>query len=239
MAVRYRHPWTAGVKGSGLLASFIALRYSTRMNRCDALRTQVRFASMLACLVLAGVGSLPGLALAQADALGGSGLGAGTNRRTPSVLPTKTPAPPALPGAQSGGPGAQSGRVALDMPPTEALFEGVNRGDIETVRDALSRGAELNAQNILGITATELAIDLGRNDIAFLLLSMRGAQKPRGSRSQTMETAAPKPAPRPAPAPRVAATRTERTEQRVYANDPGTPAPSAGFLGFDERHSGR
>ena len=70
------------------------MRYSAHMNRCDAPRTQVRFASMLACLVLVGVGSLPGLALAQTDALGGSALGAGTNRRTPSVLPTKTPAPP-------------------------------------------------------------------------------------------------------------------------------------------------
>ena len=208
------------------------------MNRCDALRTQVRFASMLACLVLAGVGSLPGLALAQADALGGSGLGAGTNRRTPSVLPTKTPAPPALPGAQSGGPGAQSGRVALDMPPTEALFEGVNRGDIETVRDALSRGAELNAQNILGITATELAIDLGRNDIAFLLLSMRNAEKPRAGQRQGTTRTTQAPAPRPVqPTQRVAVSRNQPTVQRSFPNDPGTPAPSAGFLGFDERHT--
>jgi len=131
------------------------------------------------------------------------------------------------------------------MPPTEALFDGVNRGDIEAVRDALARGAELNARNILGITATEMAIDLGRNDIAFLLLSMRNFDRQRNARGGapgssagaaqgTSQTRAQAPAPRPRTTP----ARAE-SAAREYVNDPGTPAPSAGFLGFDERSASR
>lgn len=134
----------------------------------------------------------------------------------------------------------------MDMPPTEALFDGVNRGDIEAVRDSLARGAELNARNILGITATELAIDLGRNDIAFLLLSMRGADRPRPGRgaatasatSPTATSSRTPPQTRPAPQPRATPARAE-APQRAYPNDPGTPAPGAGFLGFDERAASR
>lgn len=208
------------------------------MNRSAALRTPLRFATSLACLVLAGVGSLSGPVLAQGGgAIPSQGLAATTNRRAPAPLPTKAPAPPALPGAQSGG-AAPASRVPLDMPPTEALFDGVNRGDIDAVRDALSRGAELHAQNILGITATELAIDLGRNDIAFLLLSMRNAEKPRAGQRQGTTRTTQAPAPRPVqPTQRVAVSRNQPTVQRSFPNDPGTPAPSAGFLGFEERHT--
>lgn len=210
------------------------------MNRSAALLTPLRFATSLACLVAVGVSSWTGSALAQGGAaIPSQGLAATTNRRAPAALPSKAPPPPALPGAQSTG-AAPSSRVPLDMPPTEALFDGVNRGDIEAVRDALSRGAELSAHNILGITATELAIDLGRNDIAFLLLSMRNAEKPRAGQRQgtTRTTQAPAPRPaQPAPTQRVAVTRNDPTVQRTFPNDPGTPAPSAGFLGFDERHT--
>jgi hypothetical protein len=135
------------------------------------------------------------------------------------------------------------------MPPTEALFDAVNRGDTAAVRDALSRGADINAQNILGITATELAVDLGRNDIAFLLLSMRGAEAPRGPRGQTITQAAAPPAataPKATPparqassATRVAARQAETPAPTLFANDGGTPVPSAGFLGFDAGRAGR
>lgn len=122
------------------------------------------------------------------------------------------------------------------MPPTEALFDGVNRGEIEAVRDALARGAELNARNILGLTATELAIDLGRNDIAFLLLSMRGAERQRGGRATQPVAAAETPRrPQPAPRPQVQVTPARAAPAVNYPNDPGIPAPTAGFLGFDER----
>ena len=170
--------------------------------------------------------------------------GVGRNR-APAALPQKPAAPPALPGAQSSGSAAPAPRVPLDMPPTEALFDGVNRGDIESVRDALARGAELNARNILGITATEMAIDLGRNDIAFLLLSMRSADRTRNARTgaqgpgtTSAQATTQTRAPRPAPQPQATQARAEPAP-RSYANDPGTPAPNAGFLGFDERSTSR
>jgi hypothetical protein len=179
-------------------------------------------------------------------------LGATVNRRSVAPFPQKPPPPPALPGAQSTG-AAPSNRIQLDMPPNEALFDAVNRGDISAVRDALSRGADLQARNILGITATELAIDLGKNDIAFLLLSMRTPDKSRGrarpdvspfpgseTGGRAVSTRA---ASRPAPATqRVAAparTPAPAPVARQYANDPGTPVPSAGFLGFDDRQVAR
>jgi len=211
------------------------------MMQMHLIRTPIRSAASLVCLVLAGISLLPGQVLAQGgSAIPSQGIGASTNRRTPATLPTAPPAPPALPGARSSG-AAPSMRIPLDMPPTEALFDGVNRGDLEAVRDALSRGAELNAHNILGITATELAIDLGRNDIAFLLLSMRGAETPHGGQRQGATQARRSPAPRPAPVvqPRVTAARAEPVAPRNYGNESGTPAPSAGFLGFDERRIAR
>ena len=70
------------------------------------------------------------------------------------------------------------------MQPTDALFDAINRGDIATARDAISRGADLQGQNILGMTPLELSIDLGRNDISFLLLSMRAADDGRAARRQ-------------------------------------------------------
>jgi hypothetical protein len=194
---------------------------------------------VVAGLVLTGVSSPPREAAAQAGgAIPSQSVTGGASRRSVAPLPAEPAPPPALPGAQSSG-AAPSTRVPLDMPPTEALFDGVNRGDIEAVRDSLSRGAELNAQNILGITATELAIDLGHNDIAFLLLSMRGADKPRGGRTQANAPTPTRQA-RPAPQPRVTATQVQQpVPARSWANDPGTPAPNAGFLGFDERHIAR
>ena len=94
----------------------------------------------------------------------------------------KIPPPPALPGAASTGSPAPANHAPVDMEPTDALFDAINRGDIATARDAISRGADLHGQNILGMTPLELSIDLGRNDISFLLLSMRGRRMTAGAR---------------------------------------------------------
>ncbi|MEJ0019066.1 MAG: hypothetical protein WDN25_21405 [Acetobacteraceae bacterium] len=111
----------------------------------------------------------------------------------PMNAPAQTVPPPALPGATSGGRGAAPPtRAAGDMEPTEALFDAINRGDITAARDSVSRGADLNGRNILGMTPIELSVDLARNDISFMLLSMRGDDG-RG-RPTANETAA-KPAP--------------------------------------------
>ena len=47
------------------------------------------------------------------------------------------------------------------MEPNDALFDAINRGDIAAARDAISRGADLGARNILGMTPMELSVDLG------------------------------------------------------------------------------
>ncbi len=132
----------------------------------------------------------------------------------------------------------------MDMPPNETLFDAINRGDMATARDALSRGADLNARNVLGMTPLDLAVDLGRNDIAFLLLSMRGASShtARAPESQAgdVTAAAPPSAKRPArgavvpakSAPPVVTQQVQRSPQ-LFAHDGGAAIPSIGFLGFD------
>ncbi len=151
-------------------------------------------------------------------------------------------APDAVPGAKARAPAAPATRAFSDMQPTDALFDAINRGDIAGARDALNRGADLNGVNVLGMTPMELSVDLGRNDISFLLLSMRGEDAGRGSRAVAHDTqAAPaskkvarEARPKPGTA-RAAATVKVRpvATPKLFANDGGAPLPSAGFLGFD------
>jgi hypothetical protein len=138
------------------------------------------------------------------------------------------------------------------MQPTEALFDAINRGDLATARDALSRGADMDGVNVLGLTPMELSVDLGRNDISFMLLSMRGEDSGRGSRASGRNAAAEaSPAKTAAPVKTVAAKSPVRSRSvavtkkpdatkpiatpKLFANDGGQPLPSAGFLGFDSR----
>ncbi len=83
------------------------------------------------------------------------------------------PPPPGLPGAAgSDNPLPSSPPPSQAASPNDALFDAINRGDMAEARDAIARGAELDARNVLGMTPLELAVDLNRNDIAFLLLSI-------------------------------------------------------------------
>src|SRR6202012_5975497 len=84
-------------------------------------------------------------------------------------------------GAKARSPAAPSSHAPTDLQPTDALFDAINRGDIAAARDALNHGADMNGVNVLGMTPMELSVDLGRNDISFLLLSMRGEDPGRGS----------------------------------------------------------
>jgi hypothetical protein len=182
------------------------------------------------------------------------------------------PAPDAIPGAKASIPAAPALHPAGDMQPTDALFDAINRGDIASAREALSRGADLNGVNILGMTPMELSVDLGRNDISFLLLSMRGEDGNRGARALGRDAApdnkaaqSGKPAGKvmtaKTPAGKAAAAKTRTGKvvaaraptgkvtasngtpgaeavktvatPKLFANDGGTPLPSAGFLGFD------
>src|ERR1700722_18556247 len=107
------------------------------------------------------------------------------NNGKPAAPAAKIAPPPALPGAESNRPVVPATRPPTDMEPTDALFDAINRGDIGTARDAISRGADMRGQNVLGMTPLELSVDLGRNDISFMLLSMRAGDDDRGRQPRT------------------------------------------------------
>ena len=101
------------------------------------------------------------------------------HRRCPELRPTARMVAPAT-------------MTPAEMEPNDELFDAINRGDIAAARDAISRGADLSGRNVLGMTPMELSVDLGRNDISFLLLSMRGGDK-GGPPRATIATTQPKP----------------------------------------------
>jgi hypothetical protein len=168
----------------------------------------------------------------------------GSGRTTARPAPDQRPreAAPALPGvaAQRGQAPIPAETPPSSMNPNDALFDGIARGDLATVRDAVGRGADVNARNALGLTAVDSAVDRGRSDIMFYLLSMRGpgnaAPPPERSASgQRAAAAAPAPAARTRPAPAAQAesgSGAGRLPQLWQANG-GAPQPSLGFLGFD------
>ena len=160
-------------------------------------------------------------------------------------VPKEVP-PPALPGAKATFQPAE--RTQLDLSPTDALFDAINRGDIAGARDAVNRGADLGGQNVLGMTPVELSVDLSRNDITFLLLSLRGsigavgapppataAATPPAGKTAAGKTIAAKAAAK-ASVTKVAATRPAPAQpapqQFAGPANTGTPNPQAGFLGF-------
>lgn len=141
---------------------------------------------------------------------------------------------PGIPGARTTPDrAAPSDKLATDMPPTDALFDAVNRGDIAATREALSRGADLNAHSILGLTPVDLSVDLGHTSITFLLLSMRSAAPaPDAKRAAGRVNKAPLTSVRNDAATRTAPRPVARPRPQVIADDGGTPRPSVGFLGF-------
>ena len=154
--------------------------------------------------------------------------------------------PPALPGAASrANTAAPATLIPNDMSPNDALFDAINRGDIAAARDALNRGAELSARNVLGMTPMDLSVDLGRNDISFLLLSYRDSDMPSGPPTQAKAAGAAAPVKvaeaksriRSDAVPVKDVAPAPQQTPRLFANDGGAPVPSAGFLGFDASHS--
>lgn len=213
----------------------------------------------LASPLALGMGLL--LIAAPAWAQGGPGSGnfgglqgapnIGGKEAPPAFGKPALPPPAALPGARS-----QPNAVALPstpptmLDPTQELFDAINRGDASAAQDAVSRGADVNGLNELGLTPVQLSVDLGRNDITFLLLSNGAGQSPGGpaaaqlaagrqsgkgtKAANLLET------PRHSAQARVAHVRVQtvpvaqRELPQLYANDGGAPVPSAGFLGFGQ-----
>jgi hypothetical protein len=187
------------------------------------------------------------LALAAATAPAAA-QSAGTPLRPNTPQGDRRPPPPALPGlAGRPAPAPIPGDPSQVLSPNAALFDAISRGDLPAARDAVSRGADLNTRNVLGLTPLDAAVDQRRDEIAFFLLSARGtsarrtagppegavetaavdAPSRRGGRPSPAERAEGRPAAAPAIGPRPA------TSPRLFANDGGTPMPEIGFLGFD------
>ena len=197
---------------------------------------------------------LPFFSLPAAAQMGGSS-GANGIRPTPGTAPKaavkREEPPPAVPGSRAEPTAvAPAERSAADLPPNEALFDAINRGDLATAKDAINHGADLNSTNVLGLTPLELAVDLGRNEISFLLLTLRGGNGYTTSNGPVSATpqgrAAASRAERDAARVTARETRAERAAvaarpgngpslqaPRLFAGQGGTPVPQAGFLGFD------
>ena len=172
---------------------------------------------------------------------------AGIGPARPGAAPKAEQPPSAVPGARAEPTAvAPVTKNAIDLPPNEALFDAINRGDLVVAKDAVNRGADLSATNVLGLTPIELAVDLGRNQISFYLLSLRGGVSGTTTSGPPPEAPPPKPLSR---AERLAAQRAERAERaqpavadttpaaprtaRLFVGGGGSPVPQAGFLGFD------
>ena len=217
----------------------------------------LRTTGLAAALVMVFASGLAAGAHAQvSDPAGTPGAPNGKAQR---LKPAREKAPPALPGARAEPDAtAPPSRNAPDLPPTEALFDAVNRGDLTMAKDAVNRGADINGRNVLGLTPLELSVDLGRNQIAFLLLSLRGnagytttsgpvrAATAESARTTRIERLATQRAERQE---RLEAARAERASRtapaepaspvpqapRLFTGGGGAPIPQAGFLGFDAR----
>lgn len=214
-------------------------------------------------VALAFAGAFAGAGRARAQ-MGVPGFGGGApigGSKHPATGTAAPPPPSALPGAQATTKAAPETQPPSSMDPTAALFDAINRGDLAAARSAIDRGADLDGKNVLGMTPIELSIDLGRNPITFLLLSMRGGEPTGPTRAATLgagsaggrKAGAPGATARAAKSPpghpiarpiaRQAAPRPVRPTARVAQEQPpavgaipgaggGTPVPAAGFLGF-------
>jgi hypothetical protein len=172
-------------------------------------------------------------AAAQSNPIGGNPSGM-NNPAAHAPVHTLENAPPALPGA--GIPAPATGPVVqapITGDPTTALFTAINNADYNAAQDAISRGADMTAQNSLGETPLDLSIALNRNTITFLLLSSRN-EVADGGGPQGPVTAQPAAAPtKPAYTMRATPAKAMAPMQsNVLSNNPGTPDPSVGFLGF-------
>ena len=166
---------------------------------------------------------------------GAAGGGGGGSDEDAKAAAAANAPPPALPGAVPSDAAAPSGHAALDMNPTAALFDAIDRGDLTAAKDALSRGADLAGTNVLGEKPIEMSIDLNRNAITFVLLSMREPDTDATTQVASASTSTDK-------AGNVAVNaRSARhqgpVEQAAYtssrkADDGGTANPQIGFLGF-------
>jgi len=183
------------------------------------------------------LGAAPALAQMSMGGSGGGGApGAGSapapQARTPDIAPAGLPGAGNAPVAT--GPNLQKPSIA---DPTQALFAAVNSGDYNAAQDAISRGANLYAQNPLGETPLDLSIALNRNSITFLILGARNEDGPPPAVAAGPMPASRTPADRAMPmAASVETAPPAASPAPVMGNNPGTPNAAAGFLGFGPKN---
>ena len=209
------------------------------MNRFAVMMKRVSIAIVMGAWL--GGASLLGVANAQMPTPGAPTIG--PTMRPPSDQ--QAAPPPALPGA-TGADQISASSVAIDNEnPTKVLFSAINHGNYAEARAAVSRGADLRAKNALDETPIQLSVELGRNDITFMLLSVlhenrgvsTGASLPINAaarvttaHSRSIRRTAQRPA--PIPARRFDAEHSLTMTAPAPSNPPGVAAPSKGFLGF-------
>lgn len=181
-----------------------------------------------------GLASQPALAQSAPSSGGSSPSG---NMQAPPLQPKSNDnqaLPPALPGAGEEAPStAPSVAAQQSGDPTAELFTAINSNNYTSAQDAISRGADLNAQNALGETPIDLSVSLNRNSITFMLLAARNDSGDGSDDSGPMPAApaagyASKGSGKSAAVP----IKLIETPSPAASNNPGTPNPSAGFLGF-------
>ena len=188
--------------------------------------------TVVAILALAMPGGAPSAQVAPPT---GGGIVNPQQTAQPRAIPA-----PALPGlAARATPAPIPAEPGQNLAPNAALFDAVSRGDLVAARDAVGRGANVQARNALGLTALDAAVDQGRNDIAFYLLSARDASRappPEAAPARLPATppAANRAPPRPAtPLNAPPAAVAQPRGAALWAGNGGAAQPDIGFLGFD------
>jgi hypothetical protein len=87
-------------------------------------------------------------------------------------LSVAQPSQAGLPGSRRAMPVNKGAISSTLLSPNDALFDSIDRGDIVAARDAVARGADLSATNAVGQSPIDESVDLGRNDITFLLVTL-------------------------------------------------------------------
>jgi hypothetical protein len=178
-----------------------------------------------------------------------------------SGISAPQPSAPGLPGARHASV-VNKGIINSDLlSPNDELFDAIDRGDTAAARDAIARGAALDATNAVGQTPIDESVSLGRNEITFLLVTLlhaggsdiTDAQGPMAmpppntlGLSSKDERVVSTPVSFFGARPPVTATRhktryyASATETGAaapaaapsYVDTTGRPVPSAGFVGF-------
>ena len=169
----------------------------------------------------------------------------GGMRNPPLEQGAQRPPPPGLPGLQyRRAPEPIPADPNQNLSPNAALFDAINRGDLPAAREAVGRGADVESRNVLGLTPVDAAVDQGRNEIMFFLLSVRAGSRVAPQPPEAAAAAAPPrssgrrntalpAAPVPAAESRMVAPTRQAPSPRLWVGDGGAANPSIGFLGFD------